>query len=483
MKSTGDFSRMQEDLIQMTHTTFRSKSSFLAEVQQANEKMKTLLGRIRIALSEQGYPLKKDTYHFLTRVLEPSNRVERTLFMLLFQSAYQSELMSASSAYMTVRFANEFIEELLKHPDLINRNEVELMKEFEDLAQGFNQQVTSLSKMLSAQSLSDEIERICLDPLLSTAVTQAIQVSGLEGKIHVEDGTLSNYVIEQKSGYYFTVLKPFKFMLPKNGIWEASNAKVMLVDGILEKVSELDKILNGAMQTKIPVLLIAHGFSEEVVATIKANVDYNKFNVMPVRLTTDLESLNVLNDIAAVAGADVVSTLKGQMVCFTEFDSLPTVEKVRLTIKDLCIENAKTRSGVSHHLRGLLEKRQAQGDVMDLSDLIDKRIQGLISAAVILKLPNMTAAKRDDTKVKIDIALRTTKSLLNHGQVEFKKIQRPSKTFSHGSLSSVFWNAMNRVQEEIELLPALSAYTGMYFVGKTILSMMTTGGLIEIQTS
>lgn len=467
----------------MVYTIFRSKDSFLAEVQQANEKMKTLLSRIKIALSEQGYPLKKDTYHFLTRVLEPSNRVERTLFMLLFQSAYQSELMSASSAYLTVRFANEFIEELLKHPDLISRNEVELMREFEVMAHDFNQKVTSLSTNLTAEKLSEEIERICLDPVLATAISQAIQVSGLEGKIHVEDGTLSNYVIEQKSGYYFTVLKPFKFMLPKSGVWEASNVKVMLVDGILEKVSELDKILNGAMQTKMPVLLIAHGFSEEVVATIKANVDYNKFNVMPVRLTTDLESLNVLNDIAVVSGADVVSTLKGQMVCFTEFDSLPTVERVRLTIKDLSIENAKTRAGVSHHLRGLLEKRQAQSDVMDLSDLIDKRIQGLISAAVVLKLPNMTAAKRDDTKVKIDIALRTTKSLLNHGQLNLKRVQRAENASEHGSLACVFWNAMNRVQEEIEYLPALSAYTGMYFVGKTILSMMTTGGLIEIQTA
>jgi hypothetical protein len=464
----------------MTYSSFREKSVFLAEMQQANEKMKTLLGRIKVALSEQGYPLRKDTYHFLTRVLEPSNRAERTLFMLLFQSAYRSELLSAGSSYLAVRFANEFIQELVKHPKLLSRNEVELMAEYEELVADLNRQITSISLPVTEEWMQQEIERICEDPILAEAVWQAISVSGLEGKIHVEDGTLPNYVVEQKSGYYFNVLKPFKFMLPKNGCWEAQNVKVMLVDGILERVSELDKILNGAMQTKIPTLLVAHGFSEEVVATIKANVDYGKFNIMPVRLTSDLESLNVLNDIAVVCGADVVSTLKGQMVVFTEFDSLPIVERIRLTSQELTIENAKTRRAVSNHLRMLLEKRQNQSEISDISDLIDRRIQGLISAAVTLRLPNMPASKRDNTKVKIDVALRSAKTLLNLGKANLQDVK--GSPAPHGSLQGAFWKALKEVQREINTMPTLSAYTGIYFAGKTILSMMTTGGLVEIVT-
>jgi hypothetical protein len=245
-------------------------------------------------------------------------------------------------------------------------------------------------------------------------------------------------------------------------------------------VSELDKILNGAMQTKIPTLLVAHGFSEEVVATIKANVDYGKFNIMPVRLTSDLESLNVLNDIAVVCGADVVSTLKGQMVVFTEFDSLPIVERIRLTSQELTIENAKTRRAVSNHLRMLLEKRQNQSEISDISDLIDRRIQGLISAAVTLRLPNMPASKRDNAKVKIDVALRSAKTLLNLGKANLQDVK--GSPAPHGSLQGAFWKALKEVQREINTMPTLSAYTGIYFAGKTILSMMTTGGLVEIVT-
>lgn len=465
----------------MTHTSFREKSLFLAGVAQANSKMKELLGKIDTAMSEQGFPLRKDTYHFLTRVLKPQTRIERTLYMLLFQAAYQSEIMSSGSAYVAVRFANEFIEQLLKSPELLNQNEVELQASFERLLESYKDKVCVASETITEKTMQEEVAKTCDDPVLATAIWESLLVSGLEGKIHVEDGILGNYVVEQKSGYYFDALKPFKFMLPKNGIWEASMAKVMLVDGILERVSELDKILNGAYDTKNPLLLIAHGFSEEIIATIKLNVDAGKFDIMPVRLTTELDSLNVVNDIACVCGTDVVSTLKGQMVCFTEFDTLATVEKVRLTMNELSVENAKTRGGVSQHLRMLLEKRAAQHSVEDLSDLVDQRIKSLISAAVTLKLPNMTASKRDSTKVKIDIALRNAKTLLNYGRVNLANIPIGDEA-ARGTIDRAFWKAFEEVRKEIKTSPTLSAYAGIHFVGKTILAMMTSNGLVEIQT-
>jgi hypothetical protein len=460
----------------MTHTVFRDKDLFVRELVLINKTLKEELGKINIGLNEQGFPFKKNTYHFLLQFLKPGSRIERTIYMLLLQAAYQSELLSSGSAYLCIRFANEFIEELVKHPDLLNGNNIELFESFESLVDGYKEKLRDCSFSITQEQLSKELEKISDDPVLSSAIWEALMVSGLEGKIHVEDGTLANYVVEQKSGYYFNTLKPFKFMLPLEGVWEACDVKVMLVDGILERVSELDKILNGAMTTKTPVLLVAHGFSEEVVSTIKANVDYKNFNIMPVRLTPDLESLNIINDIAVVSGGDIVSTLKGQMVCFTEFDSLPFVERVRLTSKELCIENPKTRKAVSNHLRMLLEKRQANHAVADISDLVDKRIQGLLAASVILRLPNMTNAKRDATKIKIDVALRTAKTLLSYGAVNFHTIVFPE---IKDPLAKSFVKSLQNIQKEFDTLPAISAYVGVWFAGKAVLNLMTTSGLVE----
>lgn len=471
----------------MTTTSFLNNSALLPSIQQANEKMKNTLGRINTSLSSQGYPLKKETYHFLTKVLEPSNRVERTLYMLLFQAAYQSEMLSAGSAYLAMRFANEFISELLKVPDLPRRNEVEMMSVFDKAAESWNKAVCAHSKNVTEEELKEEIREISEDKELCEALLQAITVCGLEGKIHVEDSSSNTYVVEQKSGYFFSAVKPFKFFIPASGLWEVTNPKVMLVDGVIEQVSELDKILNGALETKIPVLLIAHGFSEEVVSTIKVNVDSGKFNIMPVRLTTELDSLNVLNDIATVCGSEIVSTLKGDMVCLVSFDSLPVIEKIKLTPKELNIENAKTRRGVSNQIRMLLERRKEQQNIADLSDLLDKRIQGLLAASVALRLPAMPASKRENTKVRIDVALRQAKTLLVNGRVDF------SDAFGLGliegdlnlsdDITSAFFAALLTLESQEfqrKKLPTLTAWASIYLAGKAVVRLLTTGGLVVI---
>jgi hypothetical protein len=90
----------------------------------------------------------------------------------------------------------------------------------------------------------------------------------------------------------------------------------------------------------------------------------------------------------------------------------------------------------------------------------------------------MTPAQRDSTKVKIDISLRTVKTLLGFGKVDFAKVDSTESNI----LSKPFNNALKRVQEEIKDLPALSAYVGVYFVGKTVLNMMTSSGLVEIDS-
>lgn len=461
----------------MTHTNFQQKEFFLMEIREANKKMTELLERIKIATDESGFPLKKDTYHFLTRVLEPSTRTERTLFMLLFHAAYQSELLSSGSSYVSIRFANEFIDKLFKNPQVTKMNDVELGNEFDKILENYKESIRENLTSIKVEKLKESLANICDDPVLFAAIWEAILVSGLEGKIHVEDSTLSNYVVEQKSGYYFNVLKPFKFMLPANNFWEVTDAKVLLIDGIVERVSELDKVLNGALETRIPLLLIAHGFSEEVISTIKMNVDYKKFNIMPVRLAPDLDSLNVINDIAVVSGGDIVSTLKGQMICFVNFDSLPTVEKIRLTTKELCIENAKTRKAVSEHIRMLLEKRQSNLNVSDLCDLIDQRIQSLLSASVTLRLPSMTATQKENTKVKIDITLRTAKTLLNYGEVDFGKLKINS---TNNVLSKPFSETLQSMQKDFKTIPALSAYAGIHFAGKNVLPLLTSNGFVKI---
>lgn len=461
-------------------TSFRDRTSLLASLREANAIVREKLSKIDVAMSESLYPLEKNSYHFVTRMLKSNNRVERALYSLIYVAAHQSEILSAGSSYIALHFATSFLENLLLEEDgtMIEGNETALKEEYDKTVERFRAVCSTHSKSLSMGILQKHIERVCdRDKALSNALYQALEIAGLEGKIHMEDSKQPNYMVEMKAGYSFA-LKPFKFFLNQESrLWEAANCKVMIVDGLLDSVSELDKVLNRSAETRIPLMIVASGFSEEVVATLKMNSDRGAFNIIPVRLSSDLDGLNIAVDVATVCGCDVISSLKGEMVLYTDYDALPTVDMVRCSEKEVMIEHGTSRAAVSAHIRGLIERRSQNHAIEDISSLFDNRIKGLIANAVTIRLPNLSETKKESVRMKIDISLRTCKTMLNYGVVSPKEV---FENFIPATpMDRAFKKALETVGLAVDECSTLSEFLGVSFVGKTILSMMCAKGFVE----
>jgi hypothetical protein len=223
-------------------------------------------------------------------------------------------------------------------------------------------------------------------------------------------------------------------------------------------------------------LIVAQGFSEEVVATLKLNTDRGVFNIIPVRLQPDLEGLNILNDIAAATGGDVVSALKGDLLMFKTFDSLPVVDSVSINIETTSIQNNKTRGNVGAQIKMLLEKRTQANVIEDISTLLDKRITSLLSHAVVLKLPNMAETTEQNTRVKIDICLRTVKTLVGYGTIDFNKLVDFYK--DDRWYGEVLRETRSYLKEF--KLPTLTVGASLYFSGQNMLAIMSSAGLVEV---
>lgn len=464
----------------MTYTFYKNRDEFIKEVSLSTEKLIFNLEKIKNALSEQGFIYQKDSYHLLSKLLNFNSRFERIFYGLLHESCFKAELFSSSSGYISARFGTYFLTNFLKyHQDLLEvANEVHLVEDFNKTIEKFQQVIQRTTKQASQETIKHLIGNICeQNKLLASVLEEALLIAGLESKIRLEPGTQPNYVVELKSGYSFRVY-PYKFFLTQTSeMWYADNPKVLIIDGIVEKVSELDKILNKSMETKQPLVLISRGFSEEVIATLKANNDYGNFNILPVRLGADLESINIASDIAVVCGADVVSSLKGDMIYLIDYDTLPTVEFIRATATELTIENGKTRSAISQHIKLLLEKRSTLHTVEDIEVLIDERIKSLMSNATVIRFPNLTENEKEEIRVKIDLCLRAVKSLITHG---FVITQNTIKEFKPETLmDEVFLKSISSAIVDTQWCPSLSLLIGPKLVGPTLLSVLTSKGIIE----
>lgn len=460
-----------------TKTKFKDKKIFHKELLELINNLIDTYEKIETALTESLYSVEKDQYHFITRLLktDKKNRTAHVFLSLLFKDIYKTELLSAKSGHISFLFALHFIKNILKS-DLVVDNEYTLFSDFEKVINKFKTNLELISVVPTEDDLKEVISLSCQDEFLTEICWNALKISGLEGKIFIENSKNETCIIESKHGYSFN-LKPYSFFL-NNNTWQGKEVKVMTVDGFIENVSEIDNIIKSAYETKQPLVIVSQGFSEEVVSTFYINYQKNNLNIIPIRTKTDLNSLNIINDISVVCGCEPISSFNGQLLTFVKFDNLPTVDKIIINGEKITIENARTRANVSNQIRMLMEKRLDSHIIEDVQDLFDKRIKNLTSNSVIINLPNLSVSKTDEQRVKIDNAFRQIKTVLNYGFIkndDLKKVLNINET----KLEKIVSKTINQILTK-EKYPLLSTYLSVAITGKTVLMLLSAAGRVEL---
>jgi hypothetical protein len=455
----------------MNYTNYVVKQDVERNFIKNLENLEQNIDKVQLAITDDLNYLTKNSYQLIANLMTANDKVGKIFFNELINTCFQIELKSQESSYYFIKAFISFAKEFVKNQD---RNYSSLVESNKANSAQYLTEILKTCKPASREEVDELIEKICNDSVTATIVKEATNLAGIEGNIVVEETENQNSIVELQFGYNFSV-NSFKGFIPSFGTWMRSNVKVLFVDGLIEKVSELDKILSKSFETKIPLMVMAQGFSEEVIATFYTNNSRGNFEVMPVRLEQSLESLNVLNDIAVVCGSDIVSSLKGESLALVDYGQLPTVEKISLTNDVLTINNSSTRGSVIAHLNYLKNRRNEQSynsSVSDLADLTTKRIQNLLSHMVKISLPKTQAKK---IKVKIDNCLRACRTIYTYGFCNPRQIDVQNLSTEWQKAHRYMINDLNTS------LPSTSLYLAASFASNLATSYFTTSGGIIIE--
>jgi hypothetical protein len=125
----------------------------------------------------------------------------------------------------------------------------------------------------------------------------------------------------------------------------------------------------------------------------------------------DLDGMNTLVDLAMIAGCDVVSSLKGELISSVNFADLPRVDRITAHKSRIVLMHKGTARVVAQHVQRLRERRESE--VEAVSTLLDARIRSLMSNHVIIRLTNDRNFVIKSQAV--DRALRAVRSAIQHG--------------------------------------------------------------------
>lgn len=259
----------------------------------------------------------------------------------------------------------------------------------------------------------EEARRIALDRLrgvddvLHDLVSTGLELAGFGGKVVVEKTHGQDPSAELTRGYTFDVTPGW----PNSSYFE--DVRVFVVDGFVEQVSEVHHLLQAASEAKEPAVIFVRGMSEEVLHTLRVNFDRGTLKVMPVVVKFDLDGINTVNDLAVVAGCDLVSSNKGDLISSVKFEDAPRVRSVGVYPNKVIVQNEGTAARVAAHVKFLRDKRNAASAVEDVGLMYDRRIRSLSPNCVTLRIPNTKDFVRRSQAV--DQALRTLRSLVDFG--------------------------------------------------------------------
>lgn len=353
-----------------------------------------------------------DTVKLQTRLqllfnLKWQNEVEKSIYDIIVEHAITAEKMGPGSFDKTIKTICDHLSET-----------------HELTSEKMN---TRLGTMPTKDDISWLISTYCNDDFVSKMLIDSLELSGFGGKVTLEKSNSHVSSIELIRGYTFDVDLGFSVAT------RLESPRVVLIDGFVESVHEINSLLVEASTTKENVLLFTRGFADDVISTLQVNHNRGSLNVIPIIVKFDFEGINTLADLVTISNSNLVSTLKGELISSVKLQNSCMVEYADVFPGKVVIKNDSTTSQVYNHVVNLRNKRLAENEDT-VASFIDKRIKSLSPNQVVIRLADDQNFIRNSQS--IDYVLRAYRSLLTHGTMIFNNEKMLSSTVVSTDLQS-----------------------------------------------
>jgi chaperonin GroEL (HSP60 family) len=434
----------------MTFTKVLDKRPYLQRLQQSVDKLDGVIGADHVAYMHGRSSLVTDKVVTSLRYAKETEGIPGIIEGMILEACYKAEIASAGSASLCASFSLALIEKIIEKCEA-GYTFKEVRQEAIGAHRSFYGALNALAADPTLETLKMAVRDAVGDKMLGEMVLAAVELAGVDGTVIPEPTQTVVPSIELVHGYRFAINPPRSFY-DGTGKWEKAYPKVLVIDGVIERVSEIHGILEKAATTKQPIVIITRGYGDEVLSTLKMNHDRRTLNIIPIIVPFDLDGINMINDISIVCGADIVTSLKGSVISAVRFDDLKTVESITCHGKTMTVINKKTEVAIRNHVQFLSDKQQKQ-HIEDVSDLLLKRIRALASMCVRLRVASKTEPQKLKDLEAVDVGLRIVKSVMGHGVVDTSSIEGDG---------TIFGDAWDKTKESYGTMPLMSVLSAVH---------------------
>jgi chaperonin GroEL len=259
------------------------------------------------------------------------------------------------------------------------------------------------------------------DAAIGDLIADVIEKVGKDGVVTVEEGrglALESEVVE---GFTFDRGYVSPYMVTDTARMEAVYDKpaIVVTDKKISSVQEFLPLLEKLAQAgKKDLVLIAEDVEGEALGTLILNRLKGVFNTVAVKAPAFGDRRkDMLNDIAILTGAEVITEDRGMTFENVELDVVGTARKVIVTKDETTIIEG---AGASAAVQGRIKQIQTQADAATSEydkENLEKRRAALSGKVAVIKVGGATETEIEEKKYRVDDAVAAVKAALSEGIV------------------------------------------------------------------
>ena len=259
------------------------------------------------------------------------------------------------------------------------------------------------------------------DKEIGDLIADIIDKIGKDGVVTVEEGqglALESEVVE---GFTFDRGFVSPYMVTDTARMEAVYDKpaILITDKKIGSVQELLPVLEKLAQSgKKDLVILAEDVEGEALGTLILNRLKGVFNTVAIKAPSFGDRRkDILNDIAILTGATVISEDQGYSFDTAELDLLGTARKVIVTKDETTIiEGAGSAKDVKERISQINHQIDAASSEYDRENL-EKRRAALSGKVAVIKVGGATETEIEEKKYRVDDAVAAVKAAMAEGIV------------------------------------------------------------------
>ena len=299
-----------------------------------------------------------------------------------------------------------------------------------DIKRGIDKAVAKVVDSIKGQAETvgdnyDKIEQVASvsannDPVIGKLIADAMRKVSKDGVITIEEAKGTDTTIGVVEGMQFDrgYLSAYFVTNTEKMECEMEKPYILIYDKKISNLKDFLPILEPAVQTGRPLLVIAEDVDSEALTTLVVNRLRSQLKICAVKAPGFGDRRKeMLEDIAVLTGGVVISEEKGLKLEQATIEMLGTADKVTVSKDNTTIVNG---AGDKENIKERCEQTKAQ-IVATKSDYdkekLQERLAKLSGGVAVLYVGAASEVEMKEKKDRVDDALRATRAAIEEGIV------------------------------------------------------------------